>query len=76
MPTKQLNYWIHKIPNALYANLFGPTETTDICTYYIIDREFKDDEIYQLVSPVIIVIYSYLMRIIMKSWIIVKENYV
>ena len=45
MPTKQLNYWIHKIPNALYANLFGPTETTDICTYYIIDREFKDDEI-------------------------------
>lgn len=29
----------------MYANLFGPTETTDICTYYIIDREFKDDEI-------------------------------
>lgn len=45
MPTKQLNYWIHKLPNAMYANLFGPTETTDICTYYIVDREFKDDEV-------------------------------
>ena len=31
----------------MYANLFGPTETTDICTYYIVDREFKDDEVYQ-----------------------------
>ncbi|MEG0275850.1 MAG: AMP-binding protein [Coprobacillus sp.] len=45
MPTKQLNYWIDKIPNALYANLFGPTETTDICTYYIVDRKFNDDEV-------------------------------
>lgn len=45
MPTKQLNYWINKIPNAMYANLFGPTETTDICTYYIVDREFSDDEV-------------------------------
>lgn len=45
MPTKQLNYWIKKIPDAMYANLFGPTETTDICTYYIVDREFKDDEV-------------------------------
>ena len=41
MPTKQLNYWIKKIPDAMYANLFGPTETTDICTYYIVDREFR-----------------------------------
>lgn len=45
MPTKQLNYWMKHIPNAMYANLFGPTETTDICTYYIVDREFRDDEV-------------------------------
>lgn len=44
MPTKQLNYWRKHIPDAMYANLFGPTETTDICTYYIVDREFSDDE--------------------------------
>lgn len=44
MPTKQLNYWINSIPNAMYANLFGPTETTDICTYYIVDRKFENNE--------------------------------
>lgn len=44
MPTKPLNYWIQNLPDAVYANLFGPTETTDICTYYIVDRPFRDDE--------------------------------
>ena len=44
MPTKQLNIWISHIPNALYANLYGPTEVTDICAYYIVNRKFRDDE--------------------------------
>lgn len=44
MPAKQLNYWRKKYPKALFANLFGPTETTDICTYYVVDREIQDDE--------------------------------
>lgn len=44
MPVKQLNYWIHKYPDAVFANLFGPTETTDICTYYVIDRAFQNNE--------------------------------
>ncbi len=44
MPTKQLNYWISKLPGVLFANLYGPTEITDICTYYIVDRKFADDE--------------------------------
>lgn len=44
MPNKQLNAWRKAIPDALYANLYGPTEITDVCTYYIIDREFQDDE--------------------------------
>lgn len=44
MPTRPLNYWIQNLPDAMYANLFGPTETTDICTYYIVDRPFRDDE--------------------------------
>ena len=26
------------------TNLFGPTETTDICTFYRVNREFADDE--------------------------------
>ena len=44
MPNKQLNYWRKHLPNVTYANLFGPTETTDICTFYVVNREFKDDE--------------------------------
>lgn len=44
MPTKQLNMWRKALPQAMFANLFGPTEVTDICTYYILDRELKDTE--------------------------------
>lgn len=45
MPTKQLNIWRAHMPDALYANLYGPTEITDVCTFYIVNREFGDDEI-------------------------------
>ena len=44
MPNKQLNVWRKFLPDVLYANLYGPTEITDACTYYIVDREFADDE--------------------------------
>lgn len=44
MPTKQLNIWIEHLPNTMFANLFGPTETTDICTYYVVDRKFENTE--------------------------------
>ncbi|WP_026509885.1 amino acid adenylation domain-containing protein [Butyrivibrio sp. LC3010] len=44
MPNKQLNIWRKFLPNVLYANLYGPTEITDACTYYIVDRDFRDDE--------------------------------
>lgn len=44
MPTRQLNVWRRHHPGALYANLFGPTEITDIGLYYIVNREFKDEE--------------------------------
>lgn len=44
MTVKQLNYWREWYPDILYANLFGPTESTDICTYYIVDREFTNGQ--------------------------------
>lgn len=44
MPVKQLNYWRKALPDVFYANLFGPTETTDICSYYVVSRTFSDDE--------------------------------
>lgn len=44
MPNKQLNVWRRFLPDVQYANLYGPTEITDACTYYIVDREFSDKE--------------------------------
>lgn len=44
MPNKHLNIWRKYLPNVKYANLYGPTEITDACTYYTVEREFGDDE--------------------------------
>lgn len=44
MPNKHLNYWRKHLPSCRYANLYGPTEITVDCTYYVVDREFSDDE--------------------------------
>lgn len=44
MPTRHLNIWRRLIPDALYANLYGPTEIAVDCTYYIVEREFDDGE--------------------------------
>ncbi|MCR2099620.1 AMP-binding protein, partial [Campylobacter upsaliensis] len=45
MPNKQLNYWRTHLSNTLFANLYGPTEITDVCCFYKINREFKDEEL-------------------------------
>lgn len=44
MPMTTLNTWRKYLPKIFYANLYGPTETTDICTYYIVNRKFKNNE--------------------------------
>lgn len=44
MPNRQLNYWRKHLPDCRYVNLYGPTEITVDCTYYIVDRKFEDDE--------------------------------
>ena len=35
--------WRH-LPDVLYVNLYGPTEITCNCNYYIVDREFTEDQ--------------------------------
>ena len=42
--TKHLNRWMDEYPEARFVNLFGPTEVTDTCTWYEIDRRFADGE--------------------------------
>ena len=44
MPNKQLNIWRRALPGRVFANLYGPTEITDVCCYYIVDRAFSDSE--------------------------------
>lgn len=43
-PTKQFNYWRRHLPNAVFVNLYGPTEITVDCTYYVVERELRDEE--------------------------------
>ena len=45
MPTKQLNVWRRHLPQCRYTNLYGPTEITDVCAYFEVERDFSDDEI-------------------------------
>lgn len=51
MPVKQLNQWKAYYPDAMFVNLYGPTEITCNCTYYIVDREFEEDEILPIGKP-------------------------
>lgn len=41
MPVKHLNKWREYLPNAMYVNVYGPTEITCNCTYHIVDREYE-----------------------------------
>ncbi len=50
MPMKQLNYWRRYLPDAVYCNMYGPTETY-VCTYYNVDRGFSDDETLPIGRP-------------------------
>lgn len=44
MPNTQLNIWRRALPHCSYANLYGPTEITDVCCYYKVDRPFENHE--------------------------------
>lgn len=50
-PIRQLNIWRKALPNARFINLYGPTETTGICCYYEVDREFAEDEVLPVGRP-------------------------
>jgi len=41
MPVKHLNTWRSYLPDAMFVNLYGPTEITCNCTYHVVDRDFE-----------------------------------
>jgi D-alanine--poly(phosphoribitol) ligase subunit 1 len=43
-PMKHLNAWRKALPWTKFVNLYGPIEITVDCTYFVLDREFRDDE--------------------------------
>lgn len=43
-PTRHVNHWRRALPKALFVNLYGPIEIHVDCTYFVVDREFADDE--------------------------------
>ena len=45
MPIKHLNIWMEKLPNTTFVNVYGPTEITCNCTYYIIDKNKEYDKL-------------------------------
>lgn len=44
MPCRTLNAWKRAVPRADFVNMYGPTEITDVCTWYRIDRPFADGD--------------------------------
>lgn len=51
LPVKVLNYWKERLGTATFVNLYGPTEITCNCTYYIVDREFQRTDILPIGKP-------------------------
>lgn len=45
LPIKHYRIWKSFLPNAKFVNLYGPTEITCNCTYYVLDREFGDADV-------------------------------
>lgn len=50
-PVKQLQIWRRALPDASFVNLYGPTETTGMCCYYKVEREFAEDETIPIGHP-------------------------
>lgn len=43
-PIKQFRIWRNALPDAVFTNLYGPTEGTGMCCYYRVGRELGDNE--------------------------------
>lgn len=51
MPVKHLNIWKKALPETVFVNLYGPTEITCNCTYYITPGGIFDKEVLPIGTP-------------------------
>ncbi len=45
MPVRHLNYWRTALPHVRFVNLYGSTEVAGNSCFYVIDREFNEDDV-------------------------------
>lgn len=45
MPIRHLTEWQKALPEAAFVNLYGPTEITCNCTYFVVDRMYERGEV-------------------------------
>ncbi|MBQ8799829.1 MAG: amino acid adenylation domain-containing protein [Lachnospiraceae bacterium] len=45
MPVNQYNIWRRQYPEALFVNVYGPTEITCNCTYCVLKGEYMEGEV-------------------------------
>ncbi|HQC35691.1 MAG TPA: amino acid adenylation domain-containing protein [Bacillota bacterium] len=43
-PIRQFKIWREALPKASFTNLYGPTETTGMCCYYRVTRDFEEGD--------------------------------
>ena len=51
MPPKQLAKWRRALPEAMFVNVYGPTEVTCNCTYHVVERDYAKDEVIPAGKP-------------------------
>lgn len=44
MPTKHLLAWKRALPGAMFVNLYGPTEITCNCSYYVVPQDIREGD--------------------------------
>lgn len=45
MPSRHIAVWRKMFPKTKFINLYGLTENTLFCAYYVVERDFADDEL-------------------------------
>lgn len=50
-PLRQFALWREALPEAQFINLYGPTETTGMCCYFPVDRDFTPEDAIPIGRP-------------------------